>query len=385
MNTNAILKAVLFTPGPKGRWGLPAIFEGEPGGGKTSVIENFGERHGLHTETIIGSIREPTDVGGLARLFDDCFRLMPAGWAIDMVNKHPHGIVFLDELNTNVPAMQAALLRLATDGAVGELKLPPTVRVLAAMNKTADSANGWDLAPPLANRFGHFAWESPSWQSWSAWLLGAEGQEVEVESAAAIEARVLKAFPEPFAKAKGLVTGFLKAQPSLLHRMPKSGSPDQSRAWPSPRTWELATRALAGAEVLKLTQTDSEELITAYVGVGPAAELIQYQTKADLPDPSDVLDEKVTFKHDPKRLDRTTAVLSACAAIIAPDKAPRRKERAEVLWRYIEEVAKDAADVTVQAAGVLSTKGFITGKSAYAALAKLQPILAAAGYTARRE
>jgi hypothetical protein len=208
---------------------------------------------------------------------------------------------------------------------------------------------------------------------------------VEVESAAAIEARVLKAFPEPFAKAKGLVTGFLKAQPSLLHRMPKSGSPDQSRAWPSPRTWELATRALAGAEVLKLTQTDSEELITAYVGVGPAAELIQYQTKADLPDPSDVLDEKVTFKHDPKRLDRTTAVLSACAAIIAPDKAPRRKERAEVLWRYIEEVAKDAADVTVQAAGVLSTKGFITGKSAYAALAKLQPILAAAGYTARRE
>ena len=385
MNINAILKAVLFTPGPKGRWGLPAIFEGEPGGGKTSQIENFGDRHGLYTETIIGSIREPTDVGGLARLFDDCFRLMPAGWAVDMVTKHAHGIVFLDELNTNVPAMQAALLRLATDGAVGELKLPATVRILAAMNKTEDSANGWDLAPPLANRFGHFKWESPSWQAWSAWLLGAEGQEVEAESAAAIEARVMKAWPEPFAKAKGLVTGFLKAQPSLLHRMPKSGSPDQSRAWPSPRTWELATRALAGAEVLKLEQSDAEEMVTAFVGVGPAAELIQYQTAADLPDPSDVLDEKITFKHDPKRLDRTTAVLSSCAAIIAPDKAPRRKERAEVLWKYIEEVSRDAADVTVQAAGVLSTKGFITGKAAYTALAKLQPILAAAGYTARRE
>jgi len=388
MNTNAILKAALFTPGPKGRWGLPVIFEGEPGGGKTSIIEGFANRHGLYAggnATIIGSIREPTDVGGLARLFDDCFRLMPAGWAVDMVKEHPRAVLFLDELNTNVPAMQAAMLRLATDGAVGELILPPTVRILAAMNKTQDSANGWDLAAPLANRFGHLTWEAPTWHSWSAWLLGAEGQEVEAENAEAIEARVLKAFPTPFAKAKGLVTGFLKAQPSLLHRMPKSGSPEQSRAWPSPRTWELATRALAGAETLKLEQSDAEEMLAAFVGVGPAAELIQYQTAADLPDPCDVLDEKVTFNHDPKRLDRTTAVLSACAAIIAPEKAPRRKERAEVLWRYIEAVSKDAADVTVQAAGVLSTKGFITGKSAYAALAKLQPILAAAGYTARRE
>lgn len=388
MNTETILKVLLFTPGPKGRWGLPCIFEGEPGGGKTSVIEDFAQRHGLYAggnATIIGSIREPTDVGGLARLFEDCFRLMPAGWAVDMVQKHPHALLFLDELNTNVPAMQAAMLRLATDGAVGELILPPTVRMLAAMNKTDQAANGWDLAPPLANRFGHLAWESPSWARWSAWLLGEAEQERKVESAEAIEARVTKLFPEPFAKAKGLVTGFLKAHPSLLQRVPKAGSPEASRAFPTPRTWELAVRALAGSEVHGADATDAEELVTAFVGTGPAAELLEYRSKADLPDPSDVLDEKVAFKHDPKRLDRSTAVLSACAAIIAPDKAPRRKERAEVLWRIIEEVAKDAADVTVSAAGVLSTKGFITGKAAYSALAKLQPILSAAGYNARRE
>lgn len=388
MNTDAILKAILFTPGLKGRWGLPCIFEGEPGGGKTSQIEDTARSYGLHAggnATIIGSIREPTDVGGLARLFEDCFRLMPAGWALDMVKQHPHALLFLDELNTNVPAMQAAMLRLATDGAVGELILPPTVRILAAMNRTEQAANGWDLAPPLANRFGHLQWESPSWARWSAWLLGGMETERKVENAEAIEARVLKLFPEPFAKAKGLVTGFLKAQPSLLHRVPKAGSPEASRAFPTPRTWEMATRALAGAEVHGLEQTDAEELITAFVGAGPAAEMLEYRHKADLPDPSDVLDEKVAFKHDPKRLDRTTAVLSSCAAIIAPDKAPRRKERAEVLWRIIEEVAKDAADVTVAAAGTLSTRGFITGKAAYSALAKLQPILAAAGYNARRE
>ncbi len=97
-----------------------------------------------------------------------------------------------------------------------------------------------------------------------------------------------------------------------------------------------------------------------------------------------MLDEKEKFDHDPKRLDRTMAILSACAAIISPEKAPRRKERAEVLWRYIEAISKDAADVTVQAAGTLASKGFITGKQAVTALARLQPVLAAAGYHVSR-
>lgn len=386
MNIKHILKALLFTPGAKGRWGLPCIFEGSPGTGKTNQIEQTAARFGLHCEVIIGSIREPTDVGGLARLEDDRFRLVPAGWAAAMAETRKHALLFLDELNTNVPAMQAAMLRLATDGAVGELILPPTVRILAAQNRTEEAAGGWDLTPPLANRFGHLKWESPTVTDWANWLLGGAAEdEGKAEKPEAIEAAVLKRFDEPFAKAKGLVSGFLKAQPSLLHKMPAAGSPEAGRAWPSPRTWEMATRALAGAEVHKLEQSDAEELLGAFVGIGPAAELIQYQRRADLPDPADVLDEKVEFQHDPKRLDRTTAVLSACAAVIAPDKAPRRKERADVLWRIIAEVSKDSADLCVQAGMVLAKRGFITGKDAYGALSKLQPILAAAGYIAQRD
>lgn len=384
MNVNAILKAVFFTPGNKGRWGLPLIFVGPPGTGKTQRVEATAAKYGLHAEVIIGSIREPTDVGGLARLDEDRFRLVPAAWAMNLGDK-VHGVVVLDELNTNVPAMQAAMLRLATDGAVGEYMMPPTIRIIAMMNRTEEAAGGWDLTPPLANRFGHLTWEAPGVTEWASWLLGGDGEASKPESAPAIEAKVLKAWDQPFAKAKGLVSGFLKAQPSLLHKMPPAGSPEAGRAWPSPRTWEMATRALAGAEVHDLEVSDAEELLGAFVGIGPAAELVQYQRKADLPDPADVLDEKVVFKHDPKRLDRTTAVLSSCAAIIAPDKAPRRKERADVLWRLIAEISKDSADVTVQAGMVLAKRGFISGKDAYAALSKLQPILSAAGFVAGRE
>lgn len=381
MNVHGILKTVWFTPGPKKRWGLPLIFIGPPGNGKTQRVENEAARFGLAAEVIIGSIREPTDVGGLARLEDDRFRLVPAAWAMKLGEKK-HGVVVLDELNTNVPAMQAALLRLATDGAVGEYMMPPTVRIIAMMNRVEEAAGGWPLSPPLANRFGHMAWDPPSVADWANWLLGGESEDSAPLNAADLEAEVMKKWPEAWAKARGLVAGFLKANPSLLFKMPIAESPEAGRAWPSPRTWELATRALAGAAVHGLEASDTEELVAAFVGIGAAAELIQFQTASDLPDPVEVLDEKVVFKHDPKRLDRTTAVLSACAAVIAPDKTSKAKTRSDVLWRYIAEISKDAADVTVQAGMVLAKRGFITGKDAYAGLAKLQPILKAAGFVA---
>ena len=384
MNVKQLLRTIWFTPGAKGRWGLPMILEGKPGTGKTQQVEAEAHCFGLHPEVLIGSIREPTDIGGLARLEDDHFRLVPAGWALAL-GKKKYGVLVLDELNTNVPAMQAAFLRTATDGFVGEYQLPPEVRIIAMMNSTEDAAGGWDLAPPLANRFGHLKWEAPSVTAWANWMLGGDTDDSKPEDPAAIEAKVMKVWPEVFAKAKGLVTGFLKAQPSLLHKQPPTGSPEASRAWPSPRSWELATRAIAGAEVHEMEASDAEELLSAFVGVGPAAELMEFRSKSDLPDPTDVLDGKVTFHHDPKRLDRTTAVLSACAAVIAPDKAPRRKERADMLWKLIAEISKDSADVTVQAGMVLAKRGFITGKDAYAALARLQPILSAAGFVAGKD
>lgn len=383
MNVNAILKVILFTPGSKGRWGLPVIFIGPPGAGKTYRVEHLASRFGLKGEVIIGSIREPTDVGGLARLEDDRFRLVPAAWAIAL-GEAKWGVVILDELNTNVPAMQAAMLRMFTDGAVGEYMLPPTVRVMAMMNRVEEAAGGWDLSAPLANRAGHLNWEPPSVTEWSNWLLGASEDDVKEQKASDIETYVLKHFDGPFARAKGLVTGFLKANPSLMHKQPPPNSPEAGKAWPSHRTWELLVRGMAGAEVHGIDQSDSEELMAGFVGVGAAAELMQYASKADLPDPADVLDEKVPFKHDPKRLDRTTAVLNACAAIIAPDKAPRRKERADVLWRMIAEISKDSADLCVQAGMVLAKRNFISGKDAYAALSRLQPILSAAGFVAEK-
>src|SRR5207248_8810483 len=44
------------------------------------------------------------------------------------------GLLFLDELTTAPPAVQAAMLRVVLERVVGDVTLPPAVRVVAAAN-----------------------------------------------------------------------------------------------------------------------------------------------------------------------------------------------------------------------------------------------------------
>jgi MoxR-like ATPase len=382
MDMRGLLKTLFFTPAPKGRWGLPMILVGTPGSAKTSMVEEATLACGFHLETVIASLREPADFNGLPVPTEgkNGMRVIcaPPAWAHQLADAG-RGVCFLDDINTAPPSVQAALLRVTLDGVVGDLRLPPTVRFVAAMNRTEDAAGGWDLAPPLANRFGHWPWDAPDANAWGDWLLGAldeKGSSLDPEKE---EKRVMEAFTTPFAKSRGLVSGFVRTRPELLLKMPKSGDPMASRAWPSPRTWEMAARAIAGAEVHSLDEVASEMLVSAFVGSGPASELSTYKRQADLPNPADVLDGKAEFKHSPKRLDRTVAVLSSCAALVAPTNAEKRDPRAGTLWKIMGPIAADAADVVVPACRALVRAKLHTLGEARAVLLKLQPVLQAAG------
>ena len=388
MDAQKILKAIWFTPGPKHRWGLPVLFEGRPGGAKTSIVEQVAASCALPCRVVIGSLHEPSDFLGMPFPDKDSTgRLItsysPPSWAAEMM-RAGRGVVPFDEINTAAPATQAALLRVILEGVVGDVALPDTIRFVAMMNSTEDAAGGWDLAPPLANRFGHFKWDGPDASEWCDWALGgANGQEVvEGFSAEAEEKRVMAAWPTPWAKARGVVAGFIQKRPELLHQMPKSGDPKASKAWPSHRTWEMAMRSLAGSEVHGLDEVTRDELLAAFVGTGAAGELITYITEADLPDPAELLDGKVTFTHEPKRLDRTVAVLSSCAALVSSPKAAKQADRSAALWKICQPIVKDAADVVVPAARTLVKAKLSKSPEARPVLLKLQPILAAAGITA---
>jgi hypothetical protein len=115
---------------------------------------------------------------------------------------------------------------------------------------------------------------------------------------------------------------------------------------------------MASAKAHDMAEMDGDMFAAGFVGLGVIGELIEYRAKADLPDPMDVLDGKVTFTPDFKRLDRTYAVLGGVtsalmglhkvAAKTSPADAKKDKSfmnRFDVMTKLLGKVADGAIDL----------------------------------------
>ena len=109
---------------------VPVLLWGAPGTGKTSAIRAMAAVMGLPCETVIASIREPSDFAGLPIVVGGEVRFAPPAWARRLAEAG-RGLLFLDELSTAPPAVQAALLRVVLERVVGDLTLPEEVAVVA--------------------------------------------------------------------------------------------------------------------------------------------------------------------------------------------------------------------------------------------------------------
>lgn len=388
MDMKRLIHVAWFTPTHRG-WGLPIAFRASPGMSKTAQIRQTAAECGLPCEILSPGERGEGAFGVVPVPKNDILTYPPAEWITKFFPKAkkgeeiaPCGVVFVDELTTAPPALQPPLLGLFLEGRIGGTELPPGVRCIAAYNDVDEAAAGYDLPPPLANRMGHIPFDPGGVEEWSDWLVGANGigsQYKQKINAAAEEARVLAAWPEAFAIAKGKAMAFLRTRPALLHKMPPPHDPAASKAWPSRRTWEFAVRSLAASAVHGVDEDIETQLIAAFVGDAIAGELYTYLRDEDLPDPADILDGKIDFKHDKKRLDRSFAILAACTALVVPDNAKKRNERGKHLWEIITKIAKDGAkDVVFGAAQRLAKSGHLSHIEARPALALLQGVMEAA-------
>src|SRR4051795_6585624 len=147
-----------------GRAGVAVCLWGDPGIGKSALIQAAAVADDVPCEIVIGSLREPSDFAGLPIVTEDGVRLEPPSWA-KRLHEAGAGSLFLDELSTAPPAVQAAMLGVALERRTGDLVLPRPVQVVAAANPPERAADGWDLSPPLANRFLHIAY-SPAVDCW---------------------------------------------------------------------------------------------------------------------------------------------------------------------------------------------------------------------------
>jgi len=425
---NAIMKATIFTP-YRNRWGLPLLFWGMPGTAKTKLIEEICRQYSMPYETLSPSERgegafgvvpvpekiEPKKVKGkaserdLARESLTLLTYPRPDWT-EKFFERGHGVVFVDEVTSTPPALQAPLMGLVLERRIGGAVLPPGVRMIAAANPVEIAAGGFDLAAPLANRLGHIDWQPPTVDEHVQFMMRGSSdmnaaqkfsdelaEDLEGEEAperpevtfdvASEEARVMKIWPNAWAKAVGLETSFLRARPGFKNKMPQSGDAQTSRAWPSDRTWDFACHAMASGFTHGLSQQERETFVEAFIGAAVASEWFVYMDAQDLPDPAKLLDGKEKFKHDSTRLDRTVAVLQACVTLVVPQTAEKRGDRSDALWGLIEKMTEQKADLDLLVPSVQSLidANLHSIKVAQKTLATINPVLKKAGVQARRK
>ena len=262
---------------------LPVLLWGEPGIGKTAALNQLADALELPLTTVIASVHEPSDFSGLPVVGDDPavqgVPMAPPDWAVRLV-RAGHGLLFLDELSTAPPAVQAALLRVVLERRIGALRLPPGVRIVAAANPRASAADGWELSPPRANRFVHLRWSYDH----DVVVRGLGGTWPRAALPKLDSARL----PDAVAFARRAVCGLLAARPGLVHQLPKSEA-GRGGPWPSPRTWEMTLRLIAFATAAGTSREVLSTLVRATVGDGPGLELLAGVDRMDLPDPEVLL------------------------------------------------------------------------------------------------
>ncbi|WND38819.1 MoxR family ATPase [Streptomyces sp. BB1-1-1] len=324
---------------------LPVLLWGEPGIGKTAALTQLAAALDLPLTTVIASVHEPSDFSGLPVVGDDPAEqgvpMAPPDWAVRLV-RAGRGLLFLDELSAAPPAVQAALLRLVLERRIGALRLPPGVRIVAAANPRSSAADGWELSPPLANRFVHLQWTHDH----DVVLRGLGG----TWPRATLPRLDPDGLPEAVRYARRAVCEFLTARPGLVHRLP-SGETRRGGAWPSPRSWEMALCLIAFATAADSSREVLSLLVRGTVGDGPGLELMAGLDRMDLPDPETLLADP-SGAVLPERGDLRQAVLDGVVAAVRkhPDKS-----RWDAAWALLARAMETGApDVVVVPATTLA-------------------------------
>jgi hypothetical protein len=321
--------------------GLPVILKGMPGEAKSSYMSALATATNRHLEVVIASTRDPSDFGGFPCLENGALHYVAPAWVNRLIKASADGrggILFFDEISCAAPMCQNALLRVILEKVVGETPLPKDTWIVAAMNPTNVTASGWDLAPPMSNRFVHMNWEVNT-ETWiEGMITGFQTPKIE---------RLPENWEDKIAVARCTIAAFIKAHPTALRNFPKEEG-ERSGPWASPRTWDMAARISAAFEAAGY---DDLPALSAVVGDAAARTYHQYRKALDLPNPETLLanPEKVKF---PASADKTFAIIMAVTSAVLNKNTSARYNAA---WKILQVAVNDnRADLAASAARVLA-------------------------------
>lgn len=401
--------------------GAPLMIEGPPGIGKSARIKEASLSMGLECETVFVPVRQPEEFGGivvpaaapatrtalevlkrlkvkqttfsltvflaqLAEAADEVIKNLDANseprtvcmlQQVRNLVRQERGVLFLDEINWAGRAVQGALLGAVLARQFGDQVLPPGVRIIAAGNAAEETDGGYTMIPPLANRFLWFRVGSANVEEWNNWRRS-RYETVKAVAIERLEDDVKRKWKDVAPQYDALIASFMTRRGSeLLHNLPATGNKERHRAWPSPRSWDVAIRVAVTASILGLKKFESQ-LIAAAVGDGAATEWMRFKTEMDLPDPLHVLQHGFEPDH---RLDRATAVYAAATNYVLSRTDPKEKRDLAIrCWRLLDQACTAGmADCILSPASSLTKAGFTAVSMKEMGIAHDEEVATAAG------
>lgn len=314
-------KAVLEVLDISRKTGSPAILWGEPGIGKTELVKTLAYRENLKLNGIdpddpiavaavkeedlkelfplrilIGATIEPSELQGLPVLRTITMNdgseatitqnTMPS-WCYDLTQAGT-GILFLDELNSASPAVQAGELSLLQGRLVGQYKLPDNVWIIGAANPTETAVNGWALPAPLANRLLHIYME-PDNNDFIEGFRQGWGQDITIEEQ----------------KVRAEITGFLSMKKNFIQVIPEDEETGGG-AWASRRSWDNAAKNMAFAE----NEQVQRMILSGFVGEDISEAFFIYKKAIKLPKTEDLLNSPTTISWNDFQTDSILQILT---------------------------------------------------------------------------
>ena len=151
----------------------PLFLWGPPGIGKSDIMQQITDD--LEKAFLIDirlSLWDPTDVKGMPYYAanDNTMKWAPPVELPDeaLAKKYKTIVLFLDEMNSAAPAVQAAAYQLILNRRVGTYKLPDNVVIVASGNRETDKGVTYRMPAPLSNRFVHLEMRV-DFEDWLQW------------------------------------------------------------------------------------------------------------------------------------------------------------------------------------------------------------------------
>ncbi|MCL2128857.1 MAG: AAA family ATPase [Treponema sp.] len=249
--------------------GIPLMIWGPPGNGKTSACKSAAIQIGTDMITVIASVSEASDIGGIpyigeaesptGKIRKELHAASP--YYIKKANEKEGQLIFLDELTTAPPSVQAPLLNLvlnkAIESPIGRFTVPDSTYIVAAGNYN-NVVGTHNMSMALMNRFTHLHHRVNIELLREGFVSGWKNDvNIKINSKSEQIDKLLKY--------RLAFSNFIKAQPDLAEKMPEELIVETDVAYPTPRSWEFATIILS---VLDQNAFELlEELVYGTVGI----------------------------------------------------------------------------------------------------------------------